>query len=261
MPVDPDYPEDRQQYILQNSNCKMLLLPELYTFEGLAELPVEPLENNAAPDDLAYIIYTSGSTGTPKGAATAHGPAMNTIRDINMKFEVTDQDRMLGISSMCFDLSVYDIFGALATGAALVIIADQRDIHDMYDAIQQHKVTIWNSVPAIMQLMADYVTDQTNEQLRLILLSGDWIPKKLPEQVHGRFPSAQVISLGGATEASIWSIYYPIDTVKSDWKSIPYGRPLANQTFYTLDYTGCLSPVDVIGEALYRWSRIGSRIL
>ncbi|KLU56025.1 hypothetical protein EL84_29080 [Paenibacillus sp. VT-400] len=248
VPVDPDYPEDRQQYILQNSNCKMLLLPELYTFEGLAELPVEPLENNAAPDDLAYIIYTSGSTGTPKGAATAHGPAMNTIRDINMKFEVTDQDRMLGISSMCFDLSVYDIFGALATGAALVIIADQRDIHDMYDAIQQHKVTIWNSVPAIMQLMADYVTDQTNEQLRLILLSGDWIPKKLPEQVHGRFPSAQVISLGGATEASIWSIYYPIDTVKSDWKSIPYGRPLANQTFYTLDYTGCLSPVDVIGE-------------
>nr|WP_285888678.1 non-ribosomal peptide synthetase [Paenibacillus polysaccharolyticus] len=248
VPVDPDYPEERQHYILHNSNCNILLRPDVYDTEKLSSFPVEPVRHEVEPHELAYIIYTSGSTGTPKGVATAHGPAMNTIHDINMKFEVNGQDRILGISSMCFDLSVYDIFGALAAGAALVIVADQRDIHDMYDVIQQSRVTIWNSVPAIMQLMTEYAMDQVNEQLRLVLLSGDWIPKKLPEQVQNGFPSAQVISLGGATEASIWSIYYPVNAVGSDWNSIPYGRPLANQTFYTLDFAGRISPVDVIGE-------------
>ena len=109
VPVDPDYPEERQHYILQNSNCNILLRPDVYVTEKLSSFSIERVRHEVQPHELAYIIYTSGSTGIPKGVATAHGPAMNTIQDINTKFEVSSQDRILGISSMCFDLSVYDI--------------------------------------------------------------------------------------------------------------------------------------------------------
>ncbi|HHU52055.1 MAG TPA: AMP-binding protein [Firmicutes bacterium] len=92
------------------------------------------------------------------------------------------------------------------------------------------------------------LTTGLSNDLRLVLLSGDWIPVKLPERIEEYFCQAKIVSLGGATEASIWSIYYPIDQVKEDWVSIPYGMPLANQKFYVLDYEHRLCPVGVPGE-------------
>ena len=80
------------------------------------------------------------------------------------------------------------------------------------------------------------------------MLSGDWIPTDLPEMIRKKFPNAQIISLGGATEAAIWSIYYPIHEVAKDWSSIPYGYPLANQTMYVLGYNGMPVPVGVEGD-------------
>lgn len=87
-----------------------------------------------------------------------------------------------------------------------------------------------------------------NSNIRLVLLSGDWIPLGLPDSVKKCFEESEVISLGGATEASIWSIYYPIKEVKSEWSSIPYGMPLANQRMYVLNYKQTLCPFDVQGE-------------
>ncbi|MFT4431758.1 AMP-binding protein, partial [Bacillus velezensis] len=107
----------------------------------------------------------------------------------------------------------------------------------------EEEITIWNSVPAIMDMYLentkqDTVQRSAAERLRRVMLSGDWIALGLPEKIKTRMPKAQVIGLGGATEGTIWSIYFPITEVKPEWKSIPYGYPLKNQQIYVLDEWG-----------------------
>nr|WP_309221928.1 AMP-binding protein [Corynebacterium striatum] len=108
-------------------------------------------ESSPTPSSLAYVIYTSGTTGTPKGVAITHESAVNTIVDVNERLGVTPTDRILGISELNFDLSVYDIFGMFARGATLVLPspADKRDPQCWADAVTTHSVTLWNSVPAL----------------------------------------------------------------------------------------------------------------
>lgn len=249
VPVEPDYPPERKEYILRHSDCRMLLLPEIYSVKELAAYPNGKLRDNARPESIAYIIYTSGSTGNPKGVVITHQAAVNTLVDINRKFEVTPADRHLGLSSLCFDLSVYDVFGAFAAGSTLVQIPDQRDVKNLIRTVTEQRITIWNSVPAIMEMMVDNLAAGfRNESLRLVMLSGDWIPLSLPVKIKKHFPNAAVISLGGATEASIWSIYYPIAGIQSEWRSIPYGKPLANQQMYVLNGDGQICPVGIRGE-------------
>ncbi|RAL25791.1 non-ribosomal peptide synthetase [Thermoflavimicrobium daqui] len=249
VPIDPDYPKDRQDYILNHSQCRELITPDLYHKQSLNEVPDHEVRSDVTPEDVAYIIYTSGSTGKPKGVVVSHEAVTNTIQDINQKFGVSELDRVIGISSMCFDLSVYDIFGTLSAGATLVMVKDQRDVHQLVETVNQYEITIWNSVPVIMDLALESVDSHfENNSLRLTLLSGDWIPLTLPAKVAQHFPHAEVISLGGATEASIWSIYYPIHEVKQEWKSIPYGRPLANQQYYVLNDHLQPCPIEVEGE-------------
>ncbi|MBL1704889.1 AMP-dependent synthetase, partial [Klebsiella pneumoniae] len=105
------------------------------------------VEDQSQPDSIAYAIYTSGSTGTPKGVVIKHQAAVNTILDINSKFDVTERDKVIGLSNLSFDLSVYDIFGTLAAGATLVLIEDQRDVKAVRETVLQKGITIWNSVP------------------------------------------------------------------------------------------------------------------
>ncbi|MBI2948524.1 MAG: AMP-binding protein, partial [Verrucomicrobia bacterium] len=104
--------------------------------------------------------------------------------------------------------------------------------------VVNEKVTVWNSVPAFMGLLLDHANgypEAVGDSLRLVLLSGDWIPVTMPERIRELVRHAQIISLGGATEASIWSILYPIDKVDPAWRSIPYGRPMRNQSFHVLN--------------------------
>lgn len=249
VPIEPEYPLERREYIVKNSDCKFIIDPDYYKEHDICLFSKNDPGLEDKPQNVAYVIYTSGSTGRPKGVVITHQGAANTIIDINQKFKVDSNDRILGISSLCFDLSVYDVFGALSTGACLVIINDQRDVTDLIRKISEQKITIWNSVPAIMNMVTDNLdSDYKNDSLRLVLLSGDWIPLSLPQKVRNHFQNARLISLGGATEASIWSIYYPIEEVKDTWKSIPYGMPLANQKFYVLNYMGHLCAIGVQGE-------------
>ncbi len=249
VPIDPEYPEDRKNYIFENSNCQIMIESDLYESQNLNRYPVDDIKSINVPEDLAYVIYTSGSTGRPKGVMITHQQAANTIIDINQKFNVTEADRILGISSMCFDLSVYDIFGSLSTGACLVLIPTQKDVEILIKALDEKKITLWNSVPAIMGLIVSSLEKgYQNPYLTHALLSGDWIPLTLPETTKKFFPNCTVTSLGGATEGSIWSIYYPIADVKKEWNSIPYGYPLANQIFYVLNDQQQVCPVGVPGE-------------
>ncbi|MFD7443584.1 amino acid adenylation domain-containing protein [Streptomyces sp. NPDC059909] len=206
----------------------------------------------AGPEDLAYVIYTSGSTGTPKGVMIEHHAALNTVVDINERFGIGPRDRVLGLADLGFDLSVYDLFGTFAAGAALVLPAPEMRSEPAHwaEVMGRHGVTVWNSVPAQMLMLVEHLEagGEIPEGLRLVMLSGDWIPVDLPDRIRALWPDAEVISLGGATEASIWSIYHPVDKVPTGAKSVPYGVPLRNQTFHVLDARLEPCPVWTAGE-------------
>ncbi len=266
LPIDADLPLERIQLLLEQGEVDILLTtPEIKNriefpdskkvIELTEDSPGDSL-NEEMPDiqsaeDLAYVIFTSGSTGTPKGVMIDHRGAVNTVLDINERFNVTEKDKAFGLSSLSFDLSVYDIFGLLAAGGT-IFIPDKGDLKSpekWLHYVETYHLTVWNSVPALMQMMIDYSQDwEVNLPLRLVMMSGDWIPVGLPERITHRCPESAIISLGGATEASIWSIYCPIDKVENHWKSIPYGKPLKNQQFYVLkpDLSDC--PNHVAGD-------------
>jgi SagB-type dehydrogenase family enzyme len=168
-----------------------------------------------------------------------HRAALNTVIDINQRFGVTAADRVLGLSALTFDLSVYDLFGPLSVGGAVVFPdpAGGRDPGHWLELIGKHGVTLWNTVPILMQMLVEYAAGKPlAPSLRLVMLSGDWIPVDLPSRVKQLGGSPKVVSLGGATEAAIWSIFHPVEMLPADAPSVPYGRPLLNQRVYVLDH-------------------------
>lgn len=258
VPIDPDVPDERLHNLLLESTARCVIttshfgaqntlpqgLPYIFVDEVFdvdrdrepPELPV----GGARPEDLAYILYTSGSTGRPKGVAIEHRSAVNTILDINERFAVGEQDRVLALTPLTFDLSIYDIFGLLATGGSLVIpCADRRDDPGHWvELMKREGVSLWNSVPALLQLLLDNssVSDRDwAEHLRLILLSGDWIPVEFAARLRDELRHTRLVSLGGATEGSIWSVLYEVDEVPDHWASVPYGRAMKGQGAHVLD--------------------------
>lgn len=268
LPIDPDIPAARLHYLLEDANVSVVLTQSVHQdnlvwpqniriiavmAEDLLAAPAAPLAGVQSLSDLAYVIYTSGSAGQPKGVAINHRGAANTIEDINARFSVGPADRVLALSALSFDLSVYDIFGVLAAGGALVMpdVSGLRDPAHWAALIRRHGVTLWNSVPALMELLVDYAIQQDHaafHDLRLVLLSGDRIPTTLPPAVKVAAPAAKIISLGGATEASIWSIFHDCDRESPYCATVPYGKPLRNQTFQILAPGGINCPVWTPGE-------------
>gem|GEM_PF-2334488 len=266
LPIDPRWPTLRRNYLLEQGEARIVLTqPPL---EGTLEWPaaIERIAVAAQPSlppvtaapllrqsisDLAYVIFTSGSTGTPKGVMIDHRGAVNTVVHINRLFGLTAEDKVLAVSDLGFDLSVWDLFGLLAAGGTVVVpdAEQSRDPRHWHDLIARHGVTVWNSAPPLMGVLVDAVESEPRalEPLRLVMLSGDWIPVPLPDRIR-RLCGARVISLGGATEGSIWSIYYPVADVSPDWDSIPYGKALPNQHMYVLDRELQPSPDLVRGD-------------
>jgi len=196
--------------------------------------------------DLAYLIYTSGSTGVPKGVCCHHQGAVNTLLDLNERFGVSSDDRVLALSSVSFDLSVYDVFGLLGAGASLVVpphdAVSPPDPERWLELVREQGVTLWNTVPAFVELLvahAEHARARLPASLRLIFMSGDWIPRSLPARLRALSDCAdlRIVSMGGATEAAIWSNMFELPAAELDvsWKSIPYGRPLRNQTMLVLN--------------------------
>ncbi|MDM4722013.1 amino acid adenylation domain-containing protein [Micromonospora sp. WMMA1363] len=263
LPVDADLPERRRNELIARGGCDVALTQaalrsRLDWPDGLVVLPVTEESGGSAPacpaepGDLAYVIFTSGSTGTPKGVMIEHRAALNTVRDVTARFRVGPDDRVFALSALSFDLSVYDVYGTLAAGGTLVMGRPEEDKDPAAWAriVTEQRVTVWNSVPALMELLVEHAEQEGTDisSLRLVMMSGDWIPPTLPDRIRALAPNAEIISLGGATEGSIWSICYPIDDVDPSWSSIPYGRPMTNQQFHVLDRGMCDVPIGVPGD-------------
>ncbi|HEX9733566.1 MAG TPA: amino acid adenylation domain-containing protein [Thermoanaerobaculia bacterium] len=256
VPLSTSFPAARRRWIVTSLGLRFLLSHTSLATEGEAlehvlclDQPASGSPPSSAPapvtraDDLAYVIFTSGSTGTPKGVMVGHRPVVRLIRWVNDTFKVGEDDRLLFLTALSFDLSVYDVYGVLAAGGA-VDVATGEELAEprlLVDALSERRITFWDSAPAaLQQLVPDFPEEDLpssagRSALRLAFVSGDWIPLSLPGAVRRAFPHCQVVSLGGATEATVWSNFHPVDRIDPKWVSIPYGRPIHDARYHVLD--------------------------
>ncbi|MFJ5680534.1 amino acid adenylation domain-containing protein [Streptomyces sp. NPDC093097] len=265
VPLDPDYPAERLAFLVREAAAPVLvsnaeLVDRVPVDEGttpilldvdrvvIAERPATRPATAVTSRNLAYVIFTSGSTGTPKGIALEHRGVVNNVLDLNRSYGVRPGDAVLALSSPSFDMSVYEVLGMLGAGGTLVLPAPTaaKDPAHWVDLMGRHCVTVWNSAPALLELLVEQLEYAGGPQLpylKCAFLGGDWIPVTQPDRIRAFAPNLAFAALGGATEASIHSIEFPVGRVDPSWDRLPYGRPMANQRAYVLD--GQLRPVPV----------------
>jgi amino acid adenylation domain-containing protein len=264
LPLDPGYPRDRLAFMLAESRPVAIVtepglaahLPDgttpVLSVHGELEATRPAPAANVCPDNLAYVIYTSGSTGKPKGIAVTHRGVVNNITDLNRLGKVGSGDRILALSSPGFDMSVYETFGMLAVGGAIVMPEARQadDPRHWVDLMTRHRVSVWNSAPALCDAMIAAAEDagQSLPSLRLAYFGGDWLPVELPDRLRTRAPGVRILVYYGVTELSIHSTQYEVDRVPAGWTSIPAGTPMANQQAFVLDREARIVPVGVSGE-------------
>ncbi|MFD6624421.1 non-ribosomal peptide synthetase [Streptomyces diastaticus] len=274
VPLDPEHPTLHLKAQIDSASCALLItgselgddlhdaLPPGRTVvldrgaTAFADLPEHNPTAGATPENLCYVIHTSGSTGTPKAIAVCHRGVTNNIADLNTHFRVGPADKVLGLSSPTFDMSVYEYIGITAAGGTLVLPSPghTKDPGHWADLAADHGITVWNTAPALLELLLEHVENADDgrgaalSKLRFALLAGDWIPVRLPARVRKHAPGLRFVALGGATEASIYSTYYEVESTDPAWTSIPYGRPMANQRTYILDDRLQPVPPGVTGE-------------
>ncbi|WP_332728251.1 amino acid adenylation domain-containing protein [Pseudomonas sp. ESBL9] len=270
LPIDAHLPLERIKLLLELGEVGQVVATPKFARSLLAESPlsfisidsdfercavaepaVEGLDPCTGVDELAYVIFTSGSTGVPKGVMVSHKGASNTIDDLCVRFDINADDSILGLSNLNFDLSVFDVFGLLSVGGTIVLAqnSEAKDAVAWNRYLETEAVTIWNTVPAYMQLLTKLEPCKgVSRPLRLIMMAGDRIPTDLPAHIAAQFPDARQVNLGGNTEASIFSSIYHIDEVSKIGKSVPYGKVLTNQHMFVFGSDLRPAPYGVTGE-------------
>ncbi|GAB3023997.1 non-ribosomal peptide synthetase [Mycobacterium bourgelatii] len=213
----------------------------------------KPLQTAVFPDtsEIAYVIFTSGSTGMPKGVDVPHSAAMNTIDAVNDWFDVNRSDRVLALSELEFDASVYDIFGMFSVGGSLVAVdvAEKAASTTWVELLRAHRVSILNCVPSMLDMILELGGDQLGDSLRAVTLGGDWVGADLARRLARQVPGCRFSGLGGATETAIHNtICEVVGEPPAHWATVPFGVPLRNVRCRVVSPSGRDCPDWVPGE-------------
>ncbi|MDC5134072.1 acinetobactin non-ribosomal peptide synthetase subunit BasA [Acinetobacter baumannii] len=243
LPVDMDSPPSRLNYLLTNSRADVVVSDS--SIAGVQTLNIneilsatteyEPSLNAEINRRPAYYLYTSGSTGTPKCVVLNNQATENTLQQTISEWKITADDVIMAVTPFHHDMSVFDIFASMAVGATLVVPSFEQSKNAVVWAnlVDRCKVTIWSSVPAIVDMLFSVAQKEQLQSLRLIAQGGDYIKPSLIAKLRQQLPNARLFSLGGPTETTIWSIWHEIN--EQDQEIIPYGKALENNRYFILD--------------------------
>ncbi|MCW3464493.1 non-ribosomal peptide synthetase [Chitinophaga nivalis] len=274
VPVDPGYPDDRIDYIIADTQTKVVLTSSRYAarLSGLSgTVPVESVDkpillsgiitdfstenqtDSSQPENLAYVIYTSGTTGRPKGVMVEHKGIINRIVWMNNEYPLVPSDRILQKTPYVFDVSVWELFWANWYGAAIVIAPPDvhRDSVALAKLIDTAGVTVLHFVPSMLSAFEGVLENEEYLQqglssLRYIFCSGEALLLKQVTKSHELIPSAEIHNLYGPTEASVDILYY--DCNARDIDKVAIGYPISNIRVYILDGNLSAVPVGAEGE-------------
>ncbi|HEP8708505.1 TPA: non-ribosomal peptide synthase/polyketide synthase [Pseudomonas aeruginosa] len=263
VPVDPEYPEERQAYMLEDSGVQLLLSQshlKLPLAQGVQRIDLDQadawLENHAENnpaielngENLAYVIYTSGSTGKPKGAGNRHSALSNRLCWMQQAYGLGVGDTVLQKTPFSFDVSVWEFFWPLMSGARLVVATpgDHRDPAKLVELINREGVDTLHFVPSMLQAFLQDEDVASCTSLKRIVCSGEALPADAQQQVFAKLPQAGLYNLYGPTEAAIDVTHWTCMEEGKD--AVPIGRPIANLACYILDGNLEPVPVGVLGE-------------
>ncbi|MEH1855162.1 MAG: amino acid adenylation domain-containing protein [Nostoc sp.] len=265
VPLDPSYPQERKAFMLQDSQPKVLLtqqqlvesLPthtaKVVCLDSNWEIISQHSQENPACDlsldNLAYVIYTSGSTGQPKGAMNSHRGICNRLLWMQSTYQLTVSDRILQKTPFSFDVSVWEFFWTLITGARLVVAQPEghRDTNYLVNLIFQQQITTLHFVPSMLQVFLEAKGLERCQSLKRVMVSGEALSVQLQQHFFNRL-DAQLHNLYGPTEAAVDITFWQCKNSITNQKTIPIGRPIANIHIYLLDKYLNPVPVGVTGE-------------
>ncbi|MEA2564046.1 MAG: hypothetical protein QOH06_5550 [Acidobacteriota bacterium] len=251
VPLDPSYPQERLDYMLEDSRAAVRLSREQVVPGERAEAP----DSGVQPDNLAYVIYTSGSTGRPKGAMNSHRGIVNRLHWMQAAYGLDASDRVLQKTPASFDVSVWELFWPLLTGACLVVAkpGGHQDGAYLVDLIQREKVTTLHFVPSMLQVFVEQRGVEQCASLRRVICSGEALPADLVRRFFER-SGAELHNLYGPTEAAVDVTFQPC---RRGDRSVPIGRPIANLSIQIVDHAFRPVPLGVPGELLIGGMGVG----
>ncbi|MBJ6763015.1 amino acid adenylation domain-containing protein [Myxococcaceae bacterium JPH2] len=275
VPLDPGYPPERLTWMLEDARPTVLLAQERLLsrlpashgaqvltldtgWDAIAREPTTAPDSSPTPDSLAYIIFTSGSTGRPKGAMNAHGPVVNRLLWMQAAYGLRAHDVVLQKTPFSFDVSVWEFFWPLMTGAKLVMARPGGHQEPAYLSrlITEAGVTTLHFVPSMLQAFLDEPGVESCVSLRRVVCSGEALPLELKETCLRKLPGAGLHNLYGPTEAAV-DVTYHACVANDGRRSVPIGKPVANTRILILDAELQPVPQGVAGELFIGGVQVG----